>query len=56
MVTLMNVMSAAYSAQRIWGRKPDLEELPHIRSTADMAWALWNRVSASNVKNSTYPQ
>jgi hypothetical protein len=55
MVTLMNVMSAAYSAQRIWGRKADINELPHIRSTADMAWALWNRVSASDIKNSTCP-
>jgi hypothetical protein len=50
----MNVISAAYSAKRLWGRKADRTELPHIRTTADMAWAVWNRLSASNIQGIKY--
>lgn len=50
----MNVISAAFSAKRLWDRKPDITELPHIRTTADMAWAVWNRLSAANIQGINY--
>jgi hypothetical protein len=53
MVTLTNVISPAYSAEKyVWKRKPASNELPQIRSIADVAWGFWNR--AGNVKNIKY--
>ncbi len=55
MIALMNVISAAYAAEKLtWGRKPALYELPQIRSTADIAWGLWNRVAGGNLGNIKY--
>lgn len=51
----MNVISAAWSAEKhYWGRKPATHELPHIRSTSDIAWGLWNRVVPGNLKEIKY--
>jgi hypothetical protein len=52
MVTLINVISAGYSAQRLWQRKPTSDELPQIRSISDVAWGFWNR--AGNVQGIKY--
>jgi hypothetical protein len=54
MLALMNVMSPMYCAEKFtWMRKPDPDELPHIGSTSDIGWAMWNR-AASDVKNLKY--
>ncbi|KAF1849711.1 uncharacterized protein K460DRAFT_257900, partial [Cucurbitaria berberidis CBS 394.84] len=54
-VILMNVISAAYSAEKfLWKKKAGTNELPHIRSTSDIAWGLWNRVAPGNVKEIKY--
>lgn len=53
-VVLMNVISAARSAESYWGKKPLTEELPKIRSTSDIAWGLWNRVAPENLKEIKY--
>jgi hypothetical protein len=52
MVTLMNVITPGYSAQRLWQRKPASDELPQIRSISDVAWGFWNR--AGNVQGIKY--
>jgi hypothetical protein len=28
-----------------WGRKPESSELPRLRASSDLTWALWNRVA-----------
>lgn len=43
MLTLINVISPAHSAERLWERKPTSGELPQIRSISDIAWGIWNR-------------
>lgn len=35
----INMVGAASAAHRLWGKKPTTEQLPHIRSTSDFAWA-----------------
>jgi hypothetical protein len=41
----MNIMSMTYSAKTYtWFRSPLPEELPHIGTTQDIGWAMWNRV------------
>jgi hypothetical protein len=52
MITLINVISATYSARRLWKRKPTTDELPQIRSIADVAWGFWNR--AGNIQGIKY--
>jgi hypothetical protein len=52
MVTLINVISPGYSAEKLWNRKPASNELPQIRSISDVAWGFWHR--AGNVKNIKY--
>jgi hypothetical protein len=52
MVTLINVISPGYSAEKLWKRKPASNELPQIRSISDVAWGFWNR--AGNIKNIKY--
>lgn len=51
MVALMNAQAPAFSAVTVWGRKPATDELPHIRSASDIAWGMWNRAGASDVKD-----
>jgi hypothetical protein len=50
----MNVISASYSAKKMWERQPNPGELPQVRSISDVAWAFWNRASAGNVANIKY--
>ena len=51
----MNVMSMTYSAKTYtWFRTPLPEELPHIGTTQDIAWAMWNRVDAPNLAGLKY--
>lgn len=45
-VFALNLASAAKSARRLWGVKPEIEQLPHIRSVSDVSWAFWNRAVA----------
>ncbi|CAE7194196.1 hypothetical protein P3342_009594 [Pyrenophora teres f. teres] len=48
MVGLMNIMSMSYCAEKFtWKRKPKPDELPHIGTPSDIAWATWNRVGAN---------
>ncbi|KAG9384896.1 hypothetical protein A1F94_004443 [Pyrenophora tritici-repentis] len=48
MVALMNIMSMSYCAEKFtWKRKPKPDELPHIGTPSDIAWATWNRVGAN---------
>lgn len=48
MVGLMNIMSMSYCAEKFtWKRKPKADELPHIGTPSDIAWATWNRVGAN---------
>ncbi|CAN9253875.1 unnamed protein product [Alternaria alternata] len=50
LIALMNIMSMTYSAKTYtWFRTPLPEELPHIGTTQDIAWAMWNRVNAPNL-------
>ncbi|XPS70486.1 Mitochondrial import inner membrane translocase subunit tim8 [Ascochyta lentis] len=42
-VFALNLVSAASAARRTWGVKPTPDQLPHIRSVSDLAWAFWNR-------------
>jgi hypothetical protein len=52
----MQLSSAAKAARRLWKRTPLAEELPHIRSVSDIAWAFWNRahVSSESVQDIRY--
>ncbi|KAH4085871.1 hypothetical protein HBI70_226730 [Parastagonospora nodorum] len=52
LVALINVISPAYSANRLWQRKPSSDELPQIRSISDVAWGFWNR--AGNIQGIKY--
>lgn len=54
MVTLINVISPGYSANRLWQQKPASHELPQIRSISDVAWGFWNRAAAGNLGNIKY--
>jgi hypothetical protein len=51
---MMNSVSAAHGAEKLWGRTPNADELPHIRSFSDVAWAFWNRAASSNIQNIKY--
>lgn len=52
---MMNSVSAAHGAARLWGKKPNAEDLPHIRSVSDIAWSFWNRAAAAgNIQNINY--
>lgn len=42
----LSLSSAAKSARRLWKVAPTTEQLPHIRSVSDLAWAFWNRAVA----------
>lgn len=39
----LNRKGAAKAAQGLWRKKPQVKELPHIRSSSDISWALWVR-------------
>jgi hypothetical protein len=55
MVALMNVMSMTNCAEKFtWFRKPKPDELPHIGTTQDIAWAVWNRAGAADIKDIKY--
>ncbi|KAI5373633.1 hypothetical protein J4E82_007681 [Alternaria postmessia] len=55
LIALMNVMSMTYSAKTYtWFRTPLPEELPHIGTTQDIAWAMWNRVDAPDLAGLKY--
>ncbi|EOA92123.1 uncharacterized protein SETTUDRAFT_153104 [Exserohilum turcica Et28A] len=55
MVALMNVMSLSYCAERFtWFRKPRPDELPHIGTPSDIAWAVWNRAGAASIADVKY--
>jgi len=54
MIALMNAQAPAFCALTVWGRKPVTDELPHIRSASDIAWGMWNRAGASDLKNIKY--
>ncbi|KNG47995.1 hypothetical protein TW65_05336 [Stemphylium lycopersici] len=52
---LMNIMSMAYCAEKFtWFRKPLPDELPHIGTPSDIAWANWNRAGASDIRDIKY--
>jgi hypothetical protein len=51
----MNIMSLSFCAERFtWFRKPLPDELPHIGTPSDIAWAVWNRAGTSNIANVKY--
>jgi hypothetical protein len=55
MVALMNIMNMTYCAEKFtWFRKPKPDELPHIGTALDIAWAIWNRAGAADIKNIKY--
>jgi hypothetical protein len=55
MVALMNIMSPTYCAEKFtFHRKPKSEELPHIGTAQDIAWAAWNRAGAVDTKDIKY--
>ena len=48
-------MSLSYCAEKFtWYRKPKPEELPHIGTPQDIAWAAWNRAGAADIKDIKY--
>jgi hypothetical protein len=48
-------MSMTYCAEKFtWFRKPKPDELPHIGTTQDIAWAVWNRAGAADIKDIKY--
>lgn len=52
---MMNVMSLSYCAERFtWFRKPRPDELPHIGTPSDIAWAVWNRAGAASIADVKY--
>jgi hypothetical protein len=53
-VFAIGIMSAARSARRVWGVDPKADELPHIRTVSDIAWAFWNRAAAGNIQDIKY--
>ncbi|KAL6707137.1 hypothetical protein ACN47E_004684 [Coniothyrium glycines] len=55
-VVLSNVISAMWSAKSVfmWNRPATTDELPELRSTADIAWGVWNRVASGNLQNVKY--
>jgi hypothetical protein len=53
-VFAIGISSAAKSARRVWGVVPKEDELPHIRSVSDIAWAFWNRAAAGNSQDIKY--
>jgi hypothetical protein len=50
----ININSPAKAARQLWRRSPQTEELPHIRSISDMAWAVWNRVGPPDIQDIKY--
>ncbi|KAL1797105.1 hypothetical protein ACET3X_003711 [Alternaria dauci] len=55
LIALMNIMSLTYAAKTYtWFRTPLPEELPHIGTAQDIAWAMWNRVAAHNLAGLKY--
>ena len=55
MIALMNIMSLSYCAEKFtWFRKPRPDELPHIGTPSDIAWAVWNRAGAADIANVKY--
>jgi hypothetical protein len=42
----MNILSAAHSARRLWRTTPTPDQLPHLRSISDIAWAFWRRATS----------
>lgn len=36
-------MSPGHAAERFWGEKPKTEDLPALRTMADMLWGFWYR-------------
>jgi hypothetical protein len=50
----MSIRSPAKAARTLWLRAPKEEELPHIRSFSDIAWAYWNRAAVDDLKNIKY--
>lgn len=51
----MNIMSMSFCAEKFtWFRKPLPDELPHIGTPSDIAWAVWNRAGASDIANVKY--
>jgi hypothetical protein len=42
----MNILSAAHSARRLWRTTPTPDQLPHLRSVSDIAWAFWRRATS----------
>lgn len=58
-VMMIDARSPASGATALWGRPPLTAELPHIRSTSDIAWGFWNRATTGtattgNIKNIKY--
>lgn len=53
-VYAMSIRSPAKAARTLWRRAPKEEELPHIRSFSDIAWAYWNRAAVDDLKNIKY--
>jgi hypothetical protein len=51
----VNRQSPYTNAKVLWKDRPNdnprPDELPLLRSSSDIAWGLWNRGSAANVKN-----
>jgi hypothetical protein len=53
----MNILSASHSARRLWRTPPTPDQLPHLRSVSDIAWAFWRRATSPathDVRNIRY--
>ncbi|OAL51078.1 hypothetical protein IQ07DRAFT_586641 [Pyrenochaeta sp. DS3sAY3a] len=46
-VFAISISSPVKAARRLWKRAARPEELPHIRTLSDFAWAFWNRAAGS---------
>jgi hypothetical protein len=54
-VMFLHRKSPEVSAKELWKvDSPPPEQLPLLRSSSDIAWALWNRVAGPNVRNIKY--
>lgn len=51
---IMNIISAAHGARNLWQQTPTANQLPHLRSVSDIAWAFWNRANPGDLKNINY--
>ncbi|KAF1932261.1 uncharacterized protein M421DRAFT_287779 [Didymella exigua CBS 183.55] len=43
----LNRKSSPKAARELWRHRPEVAELPHLRSASDISWAVWNRAVSS---------